>query len=245
MATDSLEASFITETEDLLVQMEDGLLQLEERPDDKEILNAIFRAGHTVKGSAGLLKQQTIVGFTHVLENVLDRLRKDELPVDPLLISILLAGKDVIAGMVGCVADGAPVTTGALHARTLEALRGYSDLKALEAGQRAPATAMRVALEKPQTWRVELKLREDTFDHGQDPYLLLLELADLGELLQVEAHLDALPAFELLDVYRCHLSWTALLHTTATAERVMDVFLFVKEDAQLEVLPALDCTHWS
>jgi two-component system chemotaxis sensor kinase CheA len=244
MASDALKATFITETEDLLVQMEDGLLALESDPDDKETLNGIFRAGHTVKGSAGILDLKEIVAFTHVLENVLDRLRKNDLHIDETLISLLLNGKDVIAAMLGDVAEDHAVVETEFYTSTLASLRGYADAQALKTGAVKAAPQARAALDTACVWRLDLTLRPDTFEHGQDPYMLLLELADLGEVLRVEAHVDALPPFESLHVFTCHLSWTVILHSTATAERLMDVFLFVKEESRIEIRRVLDCAHW-
>jgi two-component system chemotaxis sensor kinase CheA len=243
MATDTLRATFVSETEDLLVQMEDGLLQLESRPGDKEILNAIFRAGHTVKGSAGLLDFQEIAAFTHVLENVLDRLRKDELRLDQALTSLLLQGKDVLAGMLACVAGELPVEETEQQALVLASLRGYADLQKLQV--RAAAPGPRVRLEAPVTYRITIQLRPDILEQGQDPSMLLLELADLGEVLGVEAHTERLPRLDALDVYACYLSWTVVLRSTAAAERLLDVFVFVKEEGRVEVHPVLDCAHWN
>jgi two-component system chemotaxis sensor kinase CheA len=246
MANDALKATFLTETGDLLAQMEEGLLQLETAPDDKGVLNAIFRAGHTVKGGAGLLGQKEIVAFTHVLENVLDRLRRNELQADQVLISLLLAGKDVIAEMLADVEGDRPVAVSALQADTAGALARYADQAALQAAdplrQRQAAAATRAAA---ATHRVELKLRPDIFEQGQDPTMLLLELADLGEVLRVEAHVGALPRFDVLDVYKCHLTWTVVLHGFATLERLLDVFVFLEEKGQVEVRPILDCAHWN
>jgi two-component system chemotaxis sensor kinase CheA len=245
MATDALTATFLTETGELLAQMEDGLLRLEGAPDDAEVLNSIFRAGHTVKGGAGLLNQTRIVAFTHVLENVLDRLRKHELPVDPMLISVLLEGKDVIAQMLACLAQEREVEDCPQHAVVATALGRYADLTALGASDpgrrtRAPAAAPGQA----GTFRVELKLRPEIFEQGQDPYMFLLELADLAEVLRVEAHLGALPPFAGLDVYKSYLTWTVVLHGAATLERLADVFVFLEEKGQVELRPILDCAHW-
>jgi two-component system chemotaxis sensor kinase CheA len=243
MATDTLRATFVSETEDLLVQMEDGLLQLESTPDDKEVLNAIFRSGHTVKGSAGLLGFKEIVAFTHVLENVLDRLRKAELRIDGALTSVLLEGKDVIGAMVACVAAERPVEGTARQAEVLEALRAHADLGRLEVRAAAPS-APRTASAVPTTYRVRLALGPDVLEQGQDPYLLLLELGDLGEVLGVEAHAESLPPFDQLDAFKCHLSWTVVLRSTAAADRLLEVFVFVKEEGAVEVQQVLDCAHW-
>jgi two-component system chemotaxis sensor kinase CheA len=244
MATDELKATFITETEDLLARMEESLLELETNPDDKEVLNSIFRVGHTVKGSAGLLNLPEIVAFTHVLENVLDRLRKSELRTDNDLISVLLDGKDVIAGMLLCVAEGRLVVETDLHAKTVGSLMRYADPGVLRTNAKAAAPP-KTELSIPGCYRIELRLKEEIIEQGQDPYMLLLELADLGEILRVQAHVAFVPRFEVMDVYRCYLRWTVVLRSRATTERLTEVFVFVHEGGDIAIVPILDCVHWS
>ncbi|NLC37176.1 MAG: chemotaxis protein CheA, partial [Alcaligenaceae bacterium] len=70
---------FGQEAREQLTAMEDGLLRMEQGDSDADLLNAIFRAAHTIKGAAGVVELPHIEHFTHVLENLLDRLRNDEI----------------------------------------------------------------------------------------------------------------------------------------------------------------------
>ena len=63
--------AFTQEASDLLEQSEDTLLHLEDNPNDPELINALFRAVHTIKGAAGLFGFDAVVEFTHVTENVM------------------------------------------------------------------------------------------------------------------------------------------------------------------------------
>jgi two-component system chemotaxis sensor kinase CheA len=229
--SDSLTELFVTETRDLLQQMEDDLLQLEGAPDDADVLNALFRVVHTVKGSAGTVNEPAIVAFTHVFENVMDRLRKGEIRVDPALASVLLAGKDVLERMVdevkgqrsGASVPGLDDATRGLHR--------YASLSRVAEG----ATAAPRADGVERVYRIDLRLREDLFDTGQDPYLLLLDLAELGRPLRVEADLSALPDFDQLDPLLLHARWRVLLATREPRGRLEDVFVFVKDEADLRI----------
>ena len=77
----SIMQTFLVESQEHLREMEQSLIALEERPDDHEILNTIFRLAHTIKGSASCFGFETITGFAHVLEDLLVRLRKREFTV--------------------------------------------------------------------------------------------------------------------------------------------------------------------
>ena len=81
--------TFIAESRELLADMETALLAVEQTDERGELLNAIFRAAHTIKGSAGLFNLEHIVAFTHVVESVLDRVRGGKLTIDINVITIL------------------------------------------------------------------------------------------------------------------------------------------------------------
>ena len=87
---DELTSTFVNESRDQLLAMEDGLLKLEQSPDDTDNLGAIFRAAHTIKGGAGVVECHFIEAFTHKVENVLDKLRNGEIAVSGELATILL-----------------------------------------------------------------------------------------------------------------------------------------------------------
>ena len=101
-------AAFFDEAAEHLETIE--RLLLESQPDqtaDGEALNAIFRAAHSIKGSAGTFGFADIAGFTHGLENLLDRIRRGELPLTAGRISVCLKSRDVIADQLAAHRDGA------------------------------------------------------------------------------------------------------------------------------------------
>ena len=100
MNLDGALQTFFAEAEELLQAMESGLLSMEEGNTDAETLNAVFRAAHTIKGSAGLFGLDNIVSFTHILENVLDRVRDGKVEINSALLSALLPCRDHIATLV-------------------------------------------------------------------------------------------------------------------------------------------------
>ncbi len=106
MNLDNVIGTFIAESRELLLQMEDALLQIEQSPNDAELINAIFRAAHTIKGSSGLFGFDSIVAFTHVAESVLDRVRAAELPFSADLSALMLRVGDHLATLIDHVAEG-------------------------------------------------------------------------------------------------------------------------------------------
>jgi two-component system, chemotaxis family, sensor kinase CheA len=91
--------SFREETEECLAQMEQFLLGLEARPDDRELILSLFRAAHTIKGNASLLEFKTLAHTLHALEDTLDALRNGSIRLSPDLSNLLLQSVDVLRQM--------------------------------------------------------------------------------------------------------------------------------------------------
>lgn len=100
MDDDGLLQGFFDESADLLADFEGCLLGLETTPGDQELLNRSFRAMHTIKGNSGMLGFDRITKAAHVLEDLLDRLRKNEFPLTRPCADLLLRSADVIKGLL-------------------------------------------------------------------------------------------------------------------------------------------------
>ncbi|MDR8392848.1 chemotaxis protein CheA [Aliifodinibius sp. S!AR15-10] len=94
---------FITECTELLEMAEGALLDLEERPDDEELVNKVFRAFHTIKGTSAFMGLDPISEFTHLLETVLSMIREGELEFDTACADISLEAIDIINQMLDVV----------------------------------------------------------------------------------------------------------------------------------------------
>jgi two-component system, chemotaxis family, sensor kinase CheA len=97
---------FLAEAEERLVQMEEALVALEEHPGDDELLQAIFRAAHTLKGNSATLGFGALTEFTHVLEDLLERVRNRSLAVTPELVTLLLESVDALRQLLADAAGG-------------------------------------------------------------------------------------------------------------------------------------------
>ena len=91
---------FIQEALELLESLNENFIELEKQPDNKEILNTIFRAAHTVKGSAGFLGFQNIVELAHSAENILNKLRQGEISLTSEMTDYLLKTMDILKSMI-------------------------------------------------------------------------------------------------------------------------------------------------
>jgi two-component system chemotaxis sensor kinase CheA len=96
---------FLLEAGELLSQVDNKLMDLEKRPDDKALLNDIFRGFHTIKGGAGFLNAESLVGLCHRTENLFDKLRNGELSLSPELLDIIMAATGSVRGMFGALSQ--------------------------------------------------------------------------------------------------------------------------------------------
>ncbi|KPA93875.1 Hpt domain-containing protein, partial [Pseudomonas asplenii] len=109
-ADEEILQDFLVEAGEILEQLSEQLVELESRPDDADLLNAIFRGFHTVKGGAGFLQLNELVECCHIAENVFDILRKGERRVDAELMDVVLEALDAVNGMFGQVRERSPIT---------------------------------------------------------------------------------------------------------------------------------------
>ncbi|MFM7066811.1 MAG: Hpt domain-containing protein, partial [Gammaproteobacteria bacterium] len=139
-------AEFHSESLELLRAIERAVLTLEESPGNAEAVNAIFRAFHTFKGSAGFLQLDALRDFAHELESLLEGVRSGAVPVTRLVIDAILAGADVlgsctqaVGAQVAGVNAGAPipVDSGPVLVRVRAALRGEASVPAAAAAREA------------------------------------------------------------------------------------------------------------
>ncbi|RWU20758.1 chemotaxis protein CheA [Pseudomonas alkylphenolica] len=109
-ADEEILQDFLVEAGEILEQLSEQLVELESRPDDADLLNAIFRGFHTVKGGAGFLQLNELVECCHIAENVFDILRKGERRVDAELMDVVLEALDTVNSMFGQVRERTDVT---------------------------------------------------------------------------------------------------------------------------------------
>jgi two-component system chemotaxis sensor kinase CheA len=106
---DAIKVTFFQECDEQLGELEAGLMALEEGVGDRETVNAVFRAVHSVKGGAGAFGFEDLVKFSHTFETVLDLMRSDKLAIGPDVLHVMLRASDVLADLVHAARDGGTV----------------------------------------------------------------------------------------------------------------------------------------
>lgn len=217
-------AAFRIEAGELLEQVEQGLLDLGHRLDDMNLVNAVFRGLHTLKGSGAMFGFDALAAFTHHCESAFDRVRKGDVRATPDLVSVILSAADHMRALV----DGdAPAAHGqAILDRLATAVDAAAGISAPVA---APAP-------RKQGWILSFRLPPDAMANGTSPLALLDELRELGEATIV-ATFDKLPALDDLNPGHCFVGWDCTLIGDISREAIEDVFLFVMDDMDITIAP--------
>ncbi|KUM44668.1 chemotaxis protein CheA [Pseudomonas sp. EpS/L25] len=241
MNMDEILKTFIAESEELLVQMEAALLQIEQAPEDMELINAIFRAAHTIKGSAGLFGLDHVVAFTHVAESVLDRIRGGELAFDETLSALFLEVCDHLNGLIALVDSGSAPEADfqAAGAALVQRLEHYLTPSAKASG---PAVATRAPILATDGvaaghWHLSLRFGPDMLRNGMDPLAFVRYLNSFGRIVNIVTLTDAIPAAAEMDPETCYLGFEVAFDSDADKETIEGAFEFVREDSDIRILP--------
>ena len=235
---DQAQQTFIVEAREQLQAMEESLLHLETDPGDDDAIGAIFRAAHTIKGSAGLFGLEPIVSFTHIVEDVLDRLRNGSVEVDAGLIAVLLKSSDHMLELINVAANqGGTLPPPALQ-REVELCQILQEYQAPSPAA-APTPAPEARPSEPgetRLWHICLRFGQDVFRNGMDPLSFLRYLQTLGEIVDIATLTDALPAAEAWDAESCYLGFDIAFRSAASHSAINEVFDFVREDCEIDIV---------
>lgn len=234
--------TFKEEACDLLEELETALLELEETPEDMDLVGRVFRAMHTIKGSGAMFGFDAASAFTHHVESAFDLVRDGKVAVSKPLINLTLTARDHISMLLDLEgpADDGLLAQGDALIKSLreimpEAGENGTGQDASSPGEPNDARDIPAVV----TYRIWFKPFAHLLSTGNNPRLLLDELRELGQC-SVVAHTEDIPDLESLDPRSCYLFWEILLTTDKGENAIKDVFIFVEDDCELVIEPVYD-----
>jgi two-component system chemotaxis sensor kinase CheA len=260
---EAIKVVFFQECDELLGDLEAGLLAIESGAADDETVNAVFRAVHSVKGGAGAFGLDALVRFAHVFETLLDEIRSGRKPCDDVTVKTLLRASDLLADHIAAArGQAAPVDEARSAALVVElellthgepdtavaapapaAIEPAPMVEADEFGFR-PIAFNLAALEAPApeveasaTWRIVFAPHGRMYANANETGLLLRELSRLGEMT-VSLDASAVPDLAELAPEEGYLTWTIDLAAAGGEAAIREVFDFVESDCMLSITPA-------
>jgi len=239
--------TFLQEADDLLAEIEAAALLMVGAQAGDELINQIFRAFHTIKGSGAMFGFEHVAGFTHHVESLLDQVREGVVPVSEELSNTILAAADQIKILLQAAQGGNPPDPAA-HAALVERVRQLSANTAESAsGSPEPVTRGPVTSgtgsesdgNADKIWHILFRPEPSLLARAANPVLLFRDLRKLGECV-IEGHSDSIPTLAEMQLDVCYLWWTIRLTTSATLSDIRDVFLFVEDGSELIIEPVAD-----
>ncbi len=243
---------FIEECIELLQEMESSLSALRDDTSDEEMINSVFRAAHTIKGSAGLFGLDNIIDFTHKVENVLSSVRSGNVSLNTALIDQLMHCKDHIEVLVENIGQNELDESILQQSEALiAALEKLSD--PAKTTENCETTTIQTNLSETnhngtiekeshelvatQYWHISLRFDKDVLRNGMDPISLLQYLTNLGEILDVVTLTDTIPSADEMDAETCYVGLEINFDSNAERQEIVDVFQFISDDSLVWILP--------
>ena len=236
MEVNEVVQTFLEESSDLLQQLEEILLGLEESgEDDPESINSLFRAAHTIKGSAGMCDFKQVMSFTHLVENVLDQRRNEGRGLDAGLIELLLTCTDQIGQLIQLELGQVDIELESVQQTSTEL---QQRLQAYLQSEETPVVQEGSAANHPLgDWYLSIRFGADVFRCGHEPSAFLYHLASVGEITHITTLYDAMPAAAEMDAESCYLDVEITLRSAADRATIAGVFEFVQDSCTLYILP--------
>lgn len=231
---------FREEAYELLTELEEGLLELESDPGDRELIGRIFRALHTIKGSGSMFGFDEISAFAHEVENVFELVRNDRMAATKPLVDATLKSRDFIRKMLDASTSGEFVDE-AEGDGILAELKSLIPQSLIMEGKAAkPVTAEKpeapafAELSDLRTYRIGFRPSKDIFKKGSNPLYLIEDLRALGHC-QVVAQVREIPPIEEYQPESCYTYWDVILTTSAPMDAIKDVFIFEEGESRLKI----------
>jgi two-component system chemotaxis sensor kinase CheA len=230
---------FFEESSEGISAMESGLLSLE-AGSDREQINTIFRAAHSIKGGAGTFGFMEISEFTHSVETLLDQMRNGGREVSSEVVQVLLQSVDVMRDMLSRAQSEQPIANEQAQAVTAQLARILADAPPVNAEPApaaiAPPPDVSAKIETPSSdtahWRIGFLPHPTLFETCNDPLRIFGQLEPLGKVT-VAANAAAIPSLADMDPTQCHLAWTITVEGAVTKAQIAEVFDWIDANSTI------------
>jgi two-component system chemotaxis sensor kinase CheA len=234
---------FMAETDEQLQVLDDGLIRLEREGEDMELLQALFRAAHTLKGTSGMIGHKRMVNLTHSMETALDCLRKHTLPISTALIDLCLEATDALRGLREEVITRTEsgVTVDALTDRFSEIVLVVKPLQPAQppaAAQPVPSPVAQPAVTLPVApgstggFTIRVEVSQNSIASAARAFQVMMELQGLGTIKKMS------PTQEEIETSNPVHVMVVELETQKTEADILKAFDTLSELDKVEILPA-------
>jgi len=232
---------FLEDMDDQLSIMESTLLDISDislDDVDKEMINNLFRAMHTMKGNAGIFGYEIIINFSHKAEHLLDLIRNDKLPLTEELVELFLQVKDHSKVLVEVCTQNENLDSDnkEKHEYLLSELLKHLNTT-IETKKPIPILEEKIEEESKDTqeYNIEVKLRSDFFESGMEMISILKYLSVIGEVKNLDFIDKKIPSLDELNPKKAYVEFNIQYETEEVIDEITEAFEFVEEDIELNI----------
>lgn len=246
----AIKQTFFQECEEQLVELESGLLAIEDGTSEPDTINAVFRAVHSIKGGAGAFGLDQLVRFAHAFETALDLMRSGKLSPSRSILKTMLMAADALADLVRTTREGREGDDAEIGkiVHQLELLCQEGGASAAPAKAESVAeddmpdfVPIQISLEDlvgssggSARFQITFEPKPGFYARANEPLTLLRELGRLGEMT-VSCDQSHIPSLAELDPEGAYLSWCIELETTSDEGSIREIFEFVEFDCNISI----------
>lgn len=223
---------FMAESGEHLQNLDEGLVRLEREGEDPELLQALFRSAHTLKGSSGMIGHKRMVELTHAMETALDSLRKGQIKVTPPLIDVCLEAVDALRALCDEVPQrtASSVDIKPMVEKFLSLSKPASQTVAEKPVETAAKTAQVSSAKNSIIVRAEIS--PDSIASAARAFQIIMALQDMGEILNMDPGQERIEAAEPVQIF------TVELTPTKSVEEIRKELNTISEIDRLEIRSA-------
>lgn len=232
---DRFKEKFVEEALDNVHDLEEALLLLEDDKQNKEIIERIFRAMHSLKGGGAMFGFNDLSDFTHHLETVFDWVRNDKLKVSDNIISVTFNAIDHIKHLldVGDLADDAEKLEQKAFIAKVQSLISEEPSESEEEKKNTVETVTSTD-DGSKTFLITFEPDKDILKNGTNLFYLIDDLHDLGTAYSIP-FFEQIPNFTELDSVGNYCRWQLVLNTSVPVNEIKDVFIFVEDECKIDI----------
>ncbi|MEW5814621.1 MAG: chemotaxis protein CheA [Spirochaetota bacterium] len=226
------------EATEILNEMENMLIELETAPEDNDLINNVFRALHTIKGSGSMFGFDKIAAFAHEIETLFDMVRSRKTKINRHIIDLTLSARDYIRLLLDNADDESFEPQEGKY--LVDSIRACTCPPEPTTGGKEKSAGAGSAVVQPavdninKTYRIQFKPNGEIFLRGVNVSLVLEELKGLGNCI-IFAHTDNLPVLEEMNPELCYTNWTIILTTGRGLDAIKDVFIFIEDYSEIKI----------
>jgi two-component system, chemotaxis family, sensor kinase CheA len=235
---DNMKEIYIQEANELLENLEASLLVLERDAADKSNIEQVFRVMHTLKGNSSMFGLAVVTDFVHHLETIYDNIRQGQMELSKEILDATLAALDHL-NLIIHDSELAVEKNRKNHEELLAVILGLIDDKGTPSKSTVTSTASveqesEVLEHALKTFHVFFQPNEDLLHDGSNPMFYVADLAQLGKHFIIP-HFKNVESIESFDPTTCIAYWDVLVETELSKSALLDVFMFIEGDAQINI----------